>query len=197
MFYIYSINIDDLALQLYDFCHTEETIDTLLDRVAKKFILREAGERRAESPYCDDTPNVSITDDGYFLRHSDKPQQIDVYHRKTSIHPGHVWNSFDVSCKKVMYFAVVETPFELSIQYNVKNNDIPAKPIGTFVPELKTVLVNRRMIVDKQIECEPNDTNAEIEDSNSESDLDSDVESDPEQLENPIVRLRRRIAQNN
>lgn len=159
MFFIYSLNIEDYNIQLYDFCRTKDGITELLDTVARNFIRREEGERAAEAPYRDDITNDKLTDNGYFLRHSgEKPYQIDVYQRKTNVEVGRVWNSYEITCKKVMHFSVTEASLGLPIECTGKgvttktfNNAKESHEQADHINALKMRLVSQREKVDKQL----------------------------------------------
>jgi hypothetical protein len=161
MFFIYSLSLKDFTVKLYDFCRTKDGVNDLLDTVAKNFVRHEEGERRAESPYRE-IPDDEITEEGYFLRHSDeKPDQIDVYVRKIQVAVGRVWNSYDVSCKKVMHFAVTEASLGLPIECTGKGVTVQtfstakeSQQQGDHLSALKERLVKQRERVDKQINAE-------------------------------------------
>ena len=156
MFFIYSLDIEKLTVKLYDFCRVKEGITDLLDTVARNFITREEGERVAEDPYRDNLTDEQIVKDGYFLRHSDKgPYVIDVYLRSTNIIPGTMWNSYEITCKKVMHFAVTEASMGLPIEYSGTTVKAPvfessrsAQLQADHMEELKRRLASRRAQVD-------------------------------------------------
>lgn len=159
MFFIYSLDIEKLTVKLYDFCRTKGDIDGLLDTVARNFITREEGERVAENPYRDNMTNEQIVKDGYFLRHSNKEQYvIDVYLRSTNIVPGTMWNSYEITCKKVMHFAVTEASMGLPIEYK---ENIVKKPVfenshitqlqADHMEELKSRLVLQRAQIEDEM----------------------------------------------
>ena len=180
-------------MKLYDFCRTKDGVNDLLDTVAKNFIRHEEGERRAESPYRD-IPDDELTEEGYFLRHSDeKPDQIDVCVRKIQVAVGRVWNSYDVSCEKVMHFAVTEASLGLPIECTGKGVILQtfstakeSQQQGDHLSALKERLVKQRARVDKQIIEEVDFQEVTV--------VSQESDTDEEELENPIVRLKRRIA---
>ena len=189
MFFIYSLQLDTLIVKLYDFCRTKDGVDELLDTVARNFIRRERGERHAESPYRDDLTDV-ITDEGYFLRHSaDNLHQIDVYLRKTNVITGRVWNSYDVSCKKVMQFAVSEAALGLPIECTGRgvtrqtfSSSKEAKQQSVHFNLLKERLVQQREKVDNEIAIAIPLEEYHIIDACDESDNQSDEECPLEKL---------------
>ena len=147
MFFIYSLKLNDLVIQLYDFCQEKEAINGLLDSVAKKFILREEGERHAENPYHD---TGDVSEDGYFLKHSSEAYKIDVFQRKVNVLAGKIWSSVDVTCKKVMYFSVVDAPFELALLTPPPKKFYIPNTTLTFISELKNVLNERNLKATQQ-----------------------------------------------
>jgi len=195
MFFIYSFSLDDLAVKLYDFCRTKDSISDLLDTIARNFIRHEEGERCAEAPYYDEVAEDQLTTDGYFLRHSsEKPNQIDVYLRKTQVTVGRVWNSYEVNCKKVMHFAVTEASLGLPIECTGKgvitqtfNTAMEAQQQVDHLAALKERLVEQRMKVDQQIKERDYQQDIVVP-------ATPDSETDDEELENPVIRLKRRIA---
>ena len=198
MFFIYSLSLEDSVVKLYDFCRTKDGVTDLLDTVARNFIRHEEGERRAESPYRDDTTDV--TDEGYFLRHSaDKPDQIDVYLRKTTVEVGRVWNSYDIHCVKIMLFSVTEAALGLPIECTGKgvttqtfNSSKDAQHQVDHLDALKERLKSQRAKVDEQIKAREGNDEWVYNDMPPLVKIDSDSESDNDSG-NPIVRLRERI----
>nr|QBK87497.1 MAG: hypothetical protein LCMAC201_04070 [Marseillevirus LCMAC201] len=193
MFFIYSLNLENLAVKLYDFCRTKDGISNLLDTVATNFICHEEGERRAESPYRDDLTDEHITDEGYFLRHSsDAPNQIDVHFRKTIILPGRVWNSYDLVCKKVMQFSVTEASLGLPVECTGKgvitqtfSSAKEAQQQFDHLEELKLRLAPLKIKIAERIQAD------RLKVENQQVDLPSDSDTDEEELENPISRLKK------
>lgn len=202
MFFVYSLNLENYNIRLYDFCRTKDGLADLLENAATNFILREEGERRSESPYRDDIEDKDINQDGYFLRHSkDKANQIDVYQRKTQIIPGTIWDSYDVSCKKVMHFSVTEAALGLPIECTGKgvttqtfSTSKEALEQNDHIAALKERLVSRREVVDRQIaESEVSSKSSESASSNSSESESEDSYDDSEDIQNPLVRLRNMI----
>lgn len=196
MFFIYSLDLKDNSVKLYDFCHTKEGVTDLLNTVATNFIARECGERVAENAFRDDTPNEEIEQDGYFLRHSaEHPNQIDVYQRKTSVNAGMFLTSVDVTCECVSLFSVTEASLGLPIECTGKgvttptfNNAKEQHDQTDHIEALKQRLVAQREKVEQQIANDVYDYHdlpplCKITDSDSES----------EEMENPKVVLRKRM----
>lgn len=192
MLFIYSINNKTYEVKLHDMCASEEKLSGLLETVAKNFITREEGERRAEAPFKDEIPDEQIVEDGYFLRHSStKPNQIDVYLRKTNVNQGRVWNSYEVTCEKVLHFSVTEAGLELPIEKSNKgvlspkfSNSLEAEQQSAHIAELKARLVSRRQKVDTDLlVAEPMTLSLPIRSSSETS------------FGNPAVLLRKRIEQ--
>ena len=115
MFISYSVNLE-LDVQIYNYCHSEKKLDKLLDAEAKRFILKNECSHRAENPYRDEVPNEAVPT-GYFLRHSEKPHQIDVYLRKII----HTENTVEVSCNRVLYFSAAKAPFKVPHKHTKKH----------------------------------------------------------------------------
>ena len=111
MFIIYSLALESLDISFHGYCETRSEIGELMDSVAKKFIRLEEGDKRATDPYKDDVEDKEITEDGYFLRHTDA-KRIDVFLRKTVVFTGRLVNTCSIDVKKVMYFSVAEADFK-------------------------------------------------------------------------------------
>jgi hypothetical protein len=191
MFFIYSINLNDLNIKLCECCQTMDGITNLLDVVATNFIRSEEGDRRAEKPFRDDTPDDLITGDGYFLRHSVKEDnRINVYIRKTTIIPGHLWNSVNIECQPIMDFAITEASLNPRSNYVGTTNGVFQN--RAHLDELKKILEARKIKIDEDIknyECTEGYKIIKIE--QEESDIESD--SDIDIQENPLISLQRRI----
>lgn len=193
MFFIYSLDLKDNSVKLYDFCRTKEGVTDLLNTVATNFIARECGERAAENAFRDDIPNEEIEQDGYFLRHSaERPNQIDVYQRKTSVVKGYIMNSFDVTCECVSLFSVTEASLGLPIECTGKgvttptfNNAKEQHDQTDHIEALKQRLVAQREKVEQQIADDVYDYNLPP--------LCDDTDSESEEMENPKVVLRKRM----
>jgi hypothetical protein len=216
MFFIYSINFDNLAIKLYDFSKTKQGINDLIENVAKDFIRVEQGERAAENPFRDEVLDANITEDGYFLRHSSVSNEIDVYQRKTIILQGHIWNSYDIQIKKIMKFGFIEAALNLPIETTGKGiikqefkTSLDAQKQAEHLKQLKERLVLQREKVDKQIQLQEeyiplislddtssySDTDSTITSDFSsnwtESDTETETDSDDEYFENPTFKLQR------
>ncbi|KKL53522.1 hypothetical protein LCGC14_2274600, partial [marine sediment metagenome] len=127
------------------------------------------------------------------------PNQIDVYLRKTIVFPGRVWNSYDVTCKKVMHFSVTEAALGLPIECTGKgiiaqtfNSAKEAQQQSDHLQALKERLAPLKIKVTERIEEAERLQGAEKQvDELSPTTDESDT--DEEELENPIRRLKKRI----
>ena len=195
MFFIYSLQLHNSQVTLYDFCRTKDTTLDLLTTVATNFILKESGEKRAQSAFIDNVKESDIMEDGYYLRHSEKSHEINVYQRKTVICPGRMWNSYEVKFDHVMVFGVTEAALNMPIDFTGKGVTSPTFQSSldctnhtNHLSELKDRLKLQKQKVDAQIEntIQLNDY-TEDEDESSEEELD---------LTGPTARLQKQIDEN-
>lgn len=160
MFFVYSLDLSNQSVKIHDYTDNSSRVESLLDRAARDFIKREQGERVSESPYNDDIPN----DDGYFLRKNG--DKIDVYHRKTKIQDGYVWNSYEIECNCVLQFGVsdssinIDTTVKMPSASELPPPPPPPLPTMPFFEDLKDRLAIQREKMEMQFE-------------DSDSDLDS------------------------
>lgn len=194
MFFIYSLDLKTLSIELHDCCNLETEVDTLLDTVVRNFIRVEEGEKKATNPFKDDVNDDAITEDGYFLRHSkDTPRQVYVHHRKSQVLPGRVWNSFNVEYERKTVYGV--TQLEMESQPLVKNVIVktPAQPLDTkysdHLAKLKERLILQKEKVDNQmknLKQTTQTTQNNIWISQSFSDTETDYEGPKSRLERYI-----------
>ena len=170
IYFVYTLKADNQSVELLDYCNKESDIPVLLVKTAKKFIAHEDGQRRAEAPFYE---NESAPEtDGHFLR-KNGDHQIDVYRRTTELIPGTIWNSFNITCEKIMHFGVTSTDMDFSSLRIV--TALPSERTSSHqdahLAELKTRLQSQLQKVNSQIE-------KQYEDASEEEVSDSDYESD-------------------
>ena len=125
MLFVYSLELETLTLKLHDFSSNHKEAADLLNRIAINFIRTECGDRRAEEAFKDNVKDSDITEDGYFLRHSEETtNRIDVYHRKTFISTG-LWTSVKYEIKKVKFYSITEASMNMPIE----NSQPVRKPV--------------------------------------------------------------------
>lgn len=186
MFFIYSVNLNDLTVDIHDYSKDFLNVNDCLDRAAKSFIKREQGERAAIDPYRNDVPDAEITDDGYFLRkNNDNENQIDVFHRKTKVQNGYVYNSYDVEINKVCQFGVSESNIDFSTcipKVEIPSLPPPPPPPMPQIPYFDD-LKSRLAIQREKLEMN-------FDDFDSDSDSDTDFEYD--EATSLLTRLRKK-----
>lgn len=171
MFFIYSVDITNLSVNIHNYTKDSSKIEECLDHAAKNFIKHEQGERAAESPYRDNVSDTEITDDGYFLRKNiDHPNQIDVFHRKTKVQSGYVYNSYDVEIKKVLHFGVSENNIDFGENVSIASSPVnlpppppPPMPTMPYFDDLKNRLAIQREKLDMNLVDSDSDSDTDFE----------------------------------
>jgi hypothetical protein len=151
MLFIYSLELETLTLKLHDFCNYHKDAAEFLNNIAINFIKAECGDRKAENAFKDNVKDSEITEDGYFLRHSDNTtNQIDVFLRKTTITHGWLGSSVSTKVTKVKYYSITEAALGLPIEKKTETAKKPsfetAKQAAVYdnlIAELKDKLMIR------------------------------------------------------
>lgn len=152
MFFVYSIELDTLKVQLYDCCNSKDVASNLLSTCATNFIRGEHGDRRAAKAFKDTVSNDELTEDGYFLRNSGtKIDQINVHLRKTHIYNGWTGKGAIVDVKQTMIFGLTESAMGMPIEVSGRSatrpsfdNEAQSQAHTSFIGELTLVLKKRR-----------------------------------------------------
>lgn len=108
MFFVYSLKYNTRDITLHDHCDNADTVQQMLDKTARNFIMYEQGGKKAENPYYDNVLDSDIKEDGYFLRNNEHDNIINVYLRKTNINAGLIGTYVTVTCDKVMHFGILK-----------------------------------------------------------------------------------------
>ena len=103
MFYIYSLELETLKLQLHGYTESKDSAEKILKNTSVEFVRSECGDKMAENAFNE----ISISQDGYFLKENN--DKIDVFLRKTIITPGTIWGaSVKYQTTKVKFYSIVE-----------------------------------------------------------------------------------------
>ena len=155
MFFVYSLNLQTLSVNLYSSHDSKDQAELDLHDTVINFIRIEEGDKKAQDPFRDDIPDSNIKEDGYFLRHSDtKNNVIDVFCKKTEIIPGNVWGvTVNTSINKVVTFSITEASINLPIvkpvttsKKPILNNSKQSASYDNMIQELKEILSKRKLV---------------------------------------------------
>jgi len=166
MFLVYSVEPETLIVKLYsELQNSLELAQVELHNTAVNFIKVESGDKKAQDPFRDGTPDSKITEDGYFLRHEvNKENKIEVYQRKTTITQGSIWGvTVSTKVKKVLIFGITECESNPQTQSPLFKPVGPVRPqpvpntkqannYNNLLTELKDTLLQRRLSIQDSIE---------------------------------------------